>query len=66
MKHKVIIMLNAQGHVNGVHVSGDTDIVLDNPVVGIFKLEPDSIFETGEGHKYFTGKKAEKVKKWGI
>jgi hypothetical protein len=65
MKHKVIIKLSSQGYVDEIHVSGDTDIVMEG-VSGVVRLEPDSVFQDGEGHKLFTGKKAEKVKEWGI
>jgi hypothetical protein len=65
MKHKVIIKLSPQGYIDEIHASGDTDIVLENKF-GVSKLELDSIFRVGDGHKFFKGKISDKVKEWNI
>jgi hypothetical protein len=65
MKHKIIIKISSQGYIEEIHTSGDTDIVLEMKE-GLAKLDPTSIFRVGEGHKFFKGKRADKVKQWNI
>jgi hypothetical protein len=65
MKHKVIIKLSYKGYIEEIHASKDTKIIIDS-YQSIAKIEPDSVFQDGEGHKLFKGKKADKVKEWGI